>query len=253
MGFGKDVARSDVEKESGEDSKVDEKRVLRKREKQGGYGSGNRSYGIGQKKCLRLFRGILMREHQRDGIHSVREIVGDYGEGDYDADRSVHLESESDTHAVQERVPDERCGRKHAHLRMVVVGVIPFVVMVDEYEFFKHVENEKARREGDHGIERIVVPFFREFENFRKDVERNDAQKDSGRKGHDIVEPVFETNGNEPPGESGKERCGCESCCGKRHFERNGISNIWIICERPDRAPEFSRFSNAGILTSAFP
>ena len=130
MRFRQDVARADIENESGEHSKVYEKRVRRKGEKQGGKGSCDRSQGVRKKECLRPTFRILMGKHESDGIHSVGKPVGDYRQGYRHSHCRINLESKPDSDSVEKTMSDERGSGKRAYVRMVVVGVVAFVVMV---------------------------------------------------------------------------------------------------------------------------
>lgn len=106
--FGKDVARSDVEYESGEHAQVHEKRVRRQSEEQRRERSGDWSEGVCEEESPRALLGILMREHESHGVHTVGESVRDDRERYRHPYRWIDLESEADADAVEKAVSDER-------------------------------------------------------------------------------------------------------------------------------------------------
>lgn len=175
MGLGEDVARPDIEDEAGEYAQIYEERVRRKDEEQRRQRSGYGRKGVRKQEGFRAFLGILMGKHEGYGVHAVGESVRDDGEGYRHSHCGVDLESETDADAVEKAVADERRSRKRAHVRVVVVRVVAFVVMVDEYRFFKKVKDEKAYHEGDHRVSGIEIRFVGDFENLRKDFESGDS------------------------------------------------------------------------------
>ncbi len=62
------------------------------------------------------------------------------GKRDRESYGRINLKTETDADAVDETVPDDRKGRRGSYVRMVVVGVIGFVVMVDKDRFFKKMK-----------------------------------------------------------------------------------------------------------------
>lgn len=221
MGFWKDVARADVQDEAGENSKIDEKRVFGKCEQHGRRGTRNGRERIREEERPGLFRRILVTEHEGDRIHAVGKSVRDNGKRYHESNREVDLESESDSDAVDETVGDEREGRHHADVRMVVVRVIGLVAMVDENRFFQKVESEKTASQRDHRMRRIEFVLVGDFENLRQELERNDSKQYSGRKSHYEMEAVFEFEGYES---SNENRCESES------GENSGIHYLERMC-----------------------
>lgn len=147
-----------------------------------------------------------MGKHERDGVHAVGESVRDDRERDRHPHRRVNLESKPDANAVEKAVADERRSGKRADVRMVVVRVVAFVVMVDEDGFFQKVENEETRGERDHRMGRVEIRFVGDFEDFRKDFESGDSQKDARGERHDEMKAVFEFERNVSPEKYRDER-----------------------------------------------
>jgi hypothetical protein len=81
-----------------------------------------------------------MGKHERDRIHSVGKTVRDDGKRDRETYGRINLKTETDADAVDEAVSDDREGRRGSYVRMVVVGVIGFVVMVDKDRFFEKMK-----------------------------------------------------------------------------------------------------------------
>lgn len=146
-----------------------------------------------------------MGKHERDRVHSVGKTVRDDGKRDRETYGRIDLKTEPYANPVDKAVSDNRERRRRSYVGMVVVGVIGFVVMVDEDRFFKKMKSQKASNESQHRVGGFVAPFVREFENFRKELERNDSKKDSGGKRHDEVQTVFETKRYEASNENRRE------------------------------------------------
>lgn len=176
VGFGENVACSDIEDESREYAQIHEERVRGKDEEQSRERSGNGSQSVCQQEGFRTFLRIFMGKHERDGIHAVGESVRDDRERDRHSHRRIDLESKPYSYAVEKAVADERRSGKRTYVRMVVVRVIPFVVMVDENGLFQKMENEKTRSERDHRVCRVEVRFVCDFKNLRKYFESGDSQ-----------------------------------------------------------------------------
>ena len=212
MGFRQDIARADIQYESGKNSKVYEERVFRKREKHRRRGAGNRRERVREKERPRFFRSILMAEHEGYRIHAVGESVGDNGKRHHESYGHVDLESDSDSNAVDEAVGYEREGRYYSYVRMVVVRVIGFVAMVDENRFLQKMESEKTASQSDHRVRRIKIVLVRDFENLGQKLEGNDSKQHSGRKSHYEMEAVFEFERNESSNENRRESEQGENC-----------------------------------------
>ena len=60
--------RADIKEKSGEETKIESKKLLGKSEKYGRKASQNRSNGIHEKKFQRLFIRIFVEKHQIYGI-----------------------------------------------------------------------------------------------------------------------------------------------------------------------------------------
>lgn len=138
--FRKDVARPDVEDDSGKCSQIQEQAVFRKGEKQRRKRSGNRCHGVCEKEFFRPVRRILVGEHEGDRVHAVGEPVCDDRESDREPYGGIDLKTEPDSYSVNEAVSNEGergCG---SHVRMVVVGVVGFMVVMDEHGLFEEME-----------------------------------------------------------------------------------------------------------------
>ena len=210
VGLREDVARSDVEDEAREDAQIDEERVRRKREKQRGDGSGDRCQSVCQQERLGTLFSVLMGEHERYRVHAVGKSVRYDCHRHHYADGRIDLETQTDADAVKKAVSDERRRRKRSDVGMVVVRVVLFVVMVDEYRLFQEMECEKTHRERDHGVRRFETVFVRKFEDLGQDFESGDTEKYARRERHDEMQAVFELERNESAqkdrdeGDSGK-------------------------------------------------
>src|SRR3954453_16682246 len=116
MSLGEDVAGADVEQEPREHPQVDQQAAVRDGEQQRQRGTDKWGHRVECQQGGRAPAGVAVREHQRDGVEAVGEVVADDGDRHRDADSVVDLEGEADGDAVGQTVAGGRGGRRGAPL-----------------------------------------------------------------------------------------------------------------------------------------
>ena len=150
MGLRQDVAGTNVKDETGEKSQVDYQEIGRYCKERCRYRSQNRRQSSGRYHPDSSRPTARAAETEIGYIKPVGEPVT-YNSYRYrDSKRIADLECQSDTHAVQKAMTDQRAGAGQSHILVGVGGVTAFVGMVYQYRFFNDVKREEAGRQSYH-------------------------------------------------------------------------------------------------------
>ena len=88
---------------------------------------------------------------------------------------------------------------------MMVLRVRAFVAVMNEDELLERVEDEETGDEGEHAVQRVELVLVREIEDFRQQVERDDAQQHARGEPEDERQALAKSQGEEAAGERGRE------------------------------------------------
>src|SRR5258706_5558625 len=123
-----------------------------------------------------------MNQHQANRVEAVTKVVGDHCDGHDDPDSLRDLKCQTDPDAVHKAVSSQCKGRKDAHLRVVMSGVVGLMNMVDQYELLDTVKEEKSNNERNHCVVGIGPLLAGQFKNLGQDGKTDDSQKHTRRK-----------------------------------------------------------------------
>lgn len=175
MRFGENISGADIEEEAGEEAEVEDEEVVGDSEEDGRGGADDGGEGVGEQEEFGFLVGVVISQHQRNGVHAIGEVVGDDGDGNNDADGGVNLKGEADTDTVHETVADQGQGGENANMRMGVSSVFVFVAVVEQDGFLDDMEEEETDDQSDHGCGGVKVMKFNLVDDFRKDIKSYDA------------------------------------------------------------------------------
>src|SRR5207237_3071108 len=185
-----DIACSNVEQKAGKEAQVVGQSNGRNCEEHSGDGTSHRCPRVNQQQEEGTARGVLIDEHQRDGIEAIGEVVRDDGNRHDQSNGGAYLKAQADAHTVQKAVAGQRNRRKDANQRVPVHGILLFMGEVDEDGLLRDVEEEKAAHQRQHGSRTIQVQRVDEPKNLRQQVKGDQADQHTRRKTHNEIEMI---------------------------------------------------------------
>src|SRR5438552_784566 len=149
MNARQEIARAEVEKETGEEGELDANDARVERDQAGHDGAENGRDGIEREKRNRAPGAIARDQHERDGVESVGEVVGDDGEQHDPSGPRPGLESDADRQPVEKAVKRQPESAGDADLVMMSRRVM-LLLAVDDRQLLEQEDADESAQRNDH-------------------------------------------------------------------------------------------------------